>query len=196
VVLAVDLDDKGEVTGVTVVEPKAPTGLGFEEAAVTAAYSLGFEPAEIAGKPAPIQIVYTFKFPLPKPAAPRPRPGHAVAGAGAQAGSGGELRRRVAGAGNRSPMSGILVTVYRSGGEAPVGFENITDAKGHFHFFDLQPGTWKSSSSLPRTIPSAPPRRSMRARPRMPPTTSRRVHTIPSTRWSPPSASAKKSAAR
>jgi len=59
---------------VTVVEPKAPTGLGFEEAAVTAAYSLGFEPAEIAGKPAPIQIVYTFKFPLPKPAAPAPRP--------------------------------------------------------------------------------------------------------------------------
>ncbi|MGA9656986.1 MAG: TonB family protein, partial [Polyangia bacterium] len=61
VTLLVDLDDKGEVTGATVIEPKAPTGFGFEEAAVTAAYSLGFEPAEVAGKPVPVQIVYKFK---------------------------------------------------------------------------------------------------------------------------------------
>ncbi|HJX66168.1 MAG TPA: TonB family protein, partial [Polyangia bacterium] len=154
VVLAVDLDDKGEVTGVTVVEPKTPTGLGFEEAAVTAAYSLGFEPAEIAGKPAPIQIVYTFKFPLPKPAAPPPPPPATPLPVQAPKpvpveNFAGVLLER----GTRLPMSGILVTVYRSGGEAPVGFENITDAKGHFHFFDLQPGTWKVFIEPPSYYP-------------------------------------------
>ena len=154
VVLAVDLDDKGEVTGVTVVEPKTPTGLGFEEAAVTAAYSLGFEPAEIAGKPAPIQIVYTFKFPLPKPAAPPPPPPATPLPVQAPKpvpveNFVGVLLER----GTRLPMSGILVTVYRSGGEAPVGFENITDAKGHFHFFDLQPGTWKVFIEPPSYYP-------------------------------------------
>jgi len=50
-------------------------------------------------------------------------------------------------------MSGILVTVYRSGGGEPVGFENITDAKGQFHFFDLQPGTWKVFIEPPAYYP-------------------------------------------
>ena len=134
VTLLVDLDEKGEVTGATVVEPKTPTGLGFEEAAVTAAYSLGFEPAEIAGKPTPISITYTFKFPLPKPAAPPPPPPATPVPVAAPKPPPvenfvGVLRER----GTRIPMAGILVTVYRSGEAEPVGFENITDAKGQFH---------------------------------------------------------------
>ena len=155
VTLLVDLDEKGEVTGATVVEPKTPTGLGFEEAAVTAAYSLGFEPAELAGKPVPIQVTYTFKFPLPKPAAPPPPPPPA-APVPVEAPKPppvenfvGVLRER----GTRLPMAGILVTVYRSGEAEPVGFENITDAKGQFHFLDLQPGTWKVFIEAPSYYP-------------------------------------------
>ena len=156
VALLVDLDEKGEVTGATVIEPKTPTGIGFEEAAVTAAYSLGFEPAEIAGKPVPIQITYTFKFPLPKPAAPPPLPPPAAAPVPVAAPKAppvenlvGVLRER----GTRIPMSGILVTVYRSGEAEPVGFEDITDAKGQFHFFDLQPGVWKVFIEPPAYYP-------------------------------------------
>ncbi len=154
VTLLVDLDEKGEVTGATVVEPKTPTGLGFEEAAVTAAYSLGFEPAEIAGKPTPISITYTFKFPLPKPAAPPPPPPATPVPVAAPKPPPvenfvGVLRER----GTRIPMAGILVTVYRSGEAEPVGFENITDAKGQFHFFDLQPGTWKVFIEPPAYYP-------------------------------------------
>jgi TonB family protein len=154
VALLVDLDEKGEVTGATVIEPKTPTGLGFEEAAVTAAYSLGFEPAEMAGKPARIQFKYTFKFPAPKPAAPPPPP--VVTPVPVEAPKPppvenfvGVLRER----GTRMPMAGILVTVYRNGEEQPVGFENITDAKGQFHFFDLQPGTWKVFIDAPSYYP-------------------------------------------
>jgi len=154
VALLVDLDDKGEVTGASVIEPKTPTGLGFEDAAITAAYSLGFEPAEVAGKPVPVQIVYKFKFVPPKPAAPPPvaapviAPVEAPKPAPVENFTGVLLER-----GTRMPMAGILVTVYRSGGEAPVGFENITDAKGYFHFFDLQPGTWKIFIEPPSYYP-------------------------------------------
>ena len=155
VTLLVDLDEKGEVTGATVMEPKTPTGLGFEEAAVTAAYSLGFEPAEVAGKPAAVQIMYKFKFVPPKPAAPPPppvatpvTPVEAPKPAPVENLVGVLLER-----GTRLPMSGILVTVYRSGGEGPVGFEAITDAKGHFHFFDLAPGDWKVFIEPPAYYP-------------------------------------------
>ena len=154
VALLVDLDDKGEVTGASVIEPKTPTGLGFEDAAITAAYSLGFEPAEVAGKPVSVQIVYKFKFVPPKPAAPPPVAAPVIAPVEAPKpvpveNFTGVLLER----GTRMPMSGILVTVYRSGGEAPVGFENITDAKGYFHFFDLQPGTWKIFIEPPSYYP-------------------------------------------
>jgi hypothetical protein len=141
ITLAVDLDDKGSVVGAAVIEPKAPTGLGFEEAALTAAYDLGFEPAEIAGKPTAVQIIYTFKFPAPPP--PKPEPPKIVQVEKPKPipveNFNGQLLER----GTRIPMAGILVTVYRSDGETPVGFENITDSKGAFHFFDLEPGTWK-----------------------------------------------------
>jgi TonB family protein len=160
VTLLVDLDEKGEVTGASVVEPKTPTGLGFEEAAQTAAYSLVFEPAELMGKPTAVQIVYKFKFVPPKPPAPAPvaNPDSGVTEAGAPVEAPkpapvenfeGVLLER----GTRLPMSGVLVTVYRKDGEQPVGFESITDAKGQFHFFDLEPGTWKVFAEPPSYYP-------------------------------------------
>jgi len=154
VALLVDLDEKGEVTGATVMAPKTPTGLGFEDAAVTAAYSLGFEPAEMAGKPVAVQINYIFKFPAPKPVAPPPPPVATPALVEAPKpppveNFTGLLLER----GTRTPMSGILVTVYRRDAEQPVGFENISDAKGQFHFFDLEPGVWKVFIEPPAYYP-------------------------------------------
>jgi len=154
VVLLVDLDDKGQVKGAAVIEPKTPTGLGFEEAALTAAYDLGFEPAELAGKPTEVQINYTFTFPAPKPPAPEPPPPAPTPVEAKPApppveNFAGTLVER----GTRLPMAGILVTVYRTEGDKPVGFENITDAKGAFHFFDLAPGEWKVRIEPPNYYP-------------------------------------------
>ena len=139
--LLVDLDDTGAVTGAAVVEPKTPTGLGFEEVALTAAYDLAFEPAELAGKPVPVQIVYKFKFVPPKPPAPEPvkaAPVEKPKPVPVENFAGTLVER-----GTRLPLAGILVTVYRTEGETPVGFETTTDANGAFHFYDLGPGTWK-----------------------------------------------------
>jgi TonB family protein len=141
ITLLVDLDDTGAVTGASVVEPKTPTGLGFEETALTAAYDLAFEPAELAGKPVPVQIIYKFKFIPPKPPAPEPpKPVEVEKPKPVPVENfSGTLVER----GTRLPLAGILVTVYRTEGETPVGFEATTDAKGEFHFYDLAPGTWK-----------------------------------------------------
>lgn len=154
VIVAVDLDDKGGVTGAAVLEPKTPTGLGFEDAALTAAYDLGFEPAEIAGKPVPVQIIYTFKFPAPPP--PQAEPVKAVEAEKIEKPKPAPVENftgRLVERGTRLPMAGILVTIYRSDGEKPVGFENITDAKGAFHFFDLELGTWKVRIEPPSYYP-------------------------------------------
>ncbi len=151
ITLAVDLDDKGSVVGAAVLEPKTPTGLGFEEAALTAAYDLGFEPAEVAGKPTAVQIIYTFKFLAPLP--PKPEPEKVVAVEKPKPVPVENFTGVLVERGTRLPLSGFLVTVYRSEGETTVGFEDHTDAKGTFHFFDLGPGTWKVRIEPPAYYP-------------------------------------------
>jgi hypothetical protein len=142
-------------TGASVVEPKQPTGFGFEEAAVAAAYELAFAPAEIEGKPVAVQILYTFKFVPPKPEAPA-TPSPAVAPVQPQTlpapsvkNFAGILRER----GTRLPLGGTLVTVYRDDGPKPVGFECTSDQGGHFAFFDLAPGPWQVQIELPGYYP-------------------------------------------
>ena len=141
--LLIDLDDSGAVTGAAVVSPEKPTGLGFEDAALTAAYDLAFEPAEMAGKPVPVQINYIFRFPVPPPPAPAPEPTKAAEAPKPNPAPVENFTGTLVERGTRLPLAGVLVTVYRTEGEAPVGFEATTDAKGAFHFYDLEPGTWK-----------------------------------------------------
>jgi TonB family protein len=143
VTLLVDLDDKGEVSGAAVIEPKPPTGMGFEEAAVIAAYQLGFEPAEMNGKPVPVQITYKFKFIPPRRAAPPPPQAEEVAPEPPKPVPVENFTGLLVERGTRLPMSGVTVTVYRNEDGKPVGFEAQSDDKGVFHFFDLAPGTWK-----------------------------------------------------
>ena len=153
ITLLIDLDSKGEVTGVAVIEPKQPTGLGFEDAAVAAAYQLAFEAAEMNGKPLAVQIPYTFKFIPPKPAAPPPPKVETVAPEPPKPPPVKNFVGQLVERGTRLPMSGVLVTVYRSEEGKPIGFEAITDGKGGFHFFDLAPGAWKVNIELPGYYP-------------------------------------------
>lgn len=157
--LLLDVDERGQVGAAAVLEPTVPTGLGFEDAAMAAAYQLVFEPAELDGKPVAVQILYTFKFLPPKaepvaPAASAPPAPTVEPSKPARApvkNLAGRLRER----GTRLPMAGILVTVYRDDGPAPVGFECASDPSGQFAFFDLEPGTWKVSIEAPGYYPFA-----------------------------------------
>lgn len=166
ITLAVDLDEKGEVSGVAVIDPKpnVPADLGFEDAALSAAYDLRFEPAEAAGKPIPIQIIYKFKFPPPPPPAPVAPTPTATETATATATATTTVEkpkpqpvRNLEGVllerGTRAPMSGITVTAYRDVEGKNVGFESTTDADGHFEFFDLEPGDWKVLVETPSYYP-------------------------------------------
>ena len=64
VILLLDIDEKGFVTGVGVDTPATPAGMGFDEAATLAAQGWEFEPAEMDGKPIAIQISYRYRFVL------------------------------------------------------------------------------------------------------------------------------------
>jgi TonB family protein len=143
VILVLDLDAQGKVTGASVAQPSAHPDLGFETAAMAAARQLEFEPAVTDGKPVAIQIQYRFRF---KPAVPPPSAAAGPSSAAPPAAPrrppvvnlSGQLRER----GTRLPLVGVLVTVFREGEGGPVGFEATSDATGSFQFFDLLPGRW------------------------------------------------------
>jgi TonB family protein len=169
VLLLIDINDQGKVESVGIAEPANPPGMGFEEAATVAAQQFEFEPAEVDGKPIPAQIKYRYHFKLtPKAPPPPPPPPQAVptppAGvtptpaapaapptpaAQPVVNFSGQLRER----GTRLPMAGVLVTVFRDDGPAPVGFEASADSTGAFRFFDLAPGSWKVLIESPGYYP-------------------------------------------
>jgi len=66
VILRLDIDKDGKVTGVAVVEP---AGHGFDEAATEAAKRFLFEPARRGTTPIPARILYRYGFTL-RPASP------------------------------------------------------------------------------------------------------------------------------
>ncbi|MGC4093445.1 MAG: TonB family protein [Polyangiaceae bacterium] len=99
VVLALEIDEQGQVTGVNVVEP---AGHGFDEAAQAAAAKFRFKPAERGGKPVKSRILYRYSFqfrPPPPPVEQKPQPG--------------VLRGRVTVAGEQAPLVGAKLRVKR-----------------------------------------------------------------------------------
>ncbi|RMG11858.1 MAG: TonB family protein [Deltaproteobacteria bacterium] len=114
VVLTLTLDETGRVTDVAVTRPLHPL---LDAAAVAAARQLRFTPAEVNGKPAPVQIEFRYVFTF-RP--PEPPPGTDEAKAPAEATLQGEVLVR----GRRDPIEGAIV---RSG-EAVAE----TDAEGRF----------------------------------------------------------------
>ena len=172
VVLLVDIDERGEVTGATLAEPVATPGLGFEEAALEAAYSLAFEPAEIDDKPVPVQVTYRFTFRPPSKPAPLP----ANPDAGALAGDGGAeigdgsapladqgsrpagltLRGRLLERGTRAPLANVTFLVYPEEADAgvPENPREITSGDdASFVVTDLAPGRWTLDIDDPGYVP-------------------------------------------
>jgi len=94
VALEIDISEKGEVLDARVLQP---VGNGFDEAALTAARALRFQPAEIDGRPAAVRIEYRFNFemkeapPAPpasaEPGGPAPAPATSLRGVILQRGS-------------------------------------------------------------------------------------------------------------
>jgi TonB family protein len=163
--LVIDINAEGKVDSVGIAEPVDPAGMGFEEAAMAAVQQFEFEPAEVAGKPIAVRINYRYHFKLePKAPPPPPPPADAAAAAAPAAAApvappapvrppvvnfSGKLRER----GTRLPLAGVLVTVFRDDGPAPVGFEATADATGAFQFFDLGAGSWKILIEAPGYFP-------------------------------------------
>jgi TonB family protein len=165
VILILDIDETGAVTSVGIDTPASPPDLGFDEAAMLAAQSWQFEPAEMDGKPIAVQITYRYRFTLkPKsPPAPATQPGEPASQPSAPPGKDaapepakvpvvnftGKLVER----GTRTPMAGVVVTVFRDDVEPPIGFEATTDASGRFDFFDLAAAQWKVLVDAPGYYP-------------------------------------------
>jgi TonB family protein len=157
VTLLLDIDERGEVTAAALAEAAAPPGLGFEEAALAAAYDLAFEPAEIDGRPVAVQVSYRFKFrPPPQPAPARPALDAGterssamydggVAAEAAPPPPGLTLRGRILERGRRTRLSNVAVLVFQDNTDAgtPENVRELTSSgDGSFAAADLTPGRW------------------------------------------------------
>ncbi len=158
VALIVDIDERGEVTGAAVDRPATPPGYGFDETALQAAYSLGFEPAEMDGRPVAVQVVYTFRFRPPRPALDGgvvdASPEAAVAmDAGdtipvtAQPAGSGRLEGKLLERGRRTPLSSATLLLAQEDQDGGTSLPRIitTDLDGSFVADDLPPGRYAVS---------------------------------------------------
>jgi TonB family protein len=117
--LLVTIGADGSVTEVTVSQP---AGHGFDEAAVKALQQFQFTPAEIDGKPSPVQIQYSYRFVAPEP--PKEPPLNFT----------GEVIARDTG----KPLEGASVVVQTQ----PNLLSTLTDANGRFALRGVPTGTF------------------------------------------------------
>jgi TonB family protein len=169
VTLLIDIDERGEVSAAALAEPIAAPGLGFEEAALEAAYGLAFEPAEIEGSPVAVQVTYRFNFkPPPKPTPSQPVPDAGAEGESTDSGGGAAsidsvgravgltLRGRLLERGMRTPMAGVSLLIYQENadaGEPGNAREFSSDRNGVFAVADLAPGRWTLMIDNPGYVP-------------------------------------------
>jgi TonB family protein len=118
VVLSIVIGEDGAVTGVKVLE--AGPHPSFAPAAEAAVRQFKFRPAEIDGKPAPVEIEYRYDFVLKREAPPVPAEAPIL------------LTGRVIERGTRTPIAGAAI---EAGGVAAE-----TDAQGRFALRGLTPG--------------------------------------------------------
>lgn len=126
VVLVLEIDTAGKVTKATV---EAPQGNGFDEAAVSAAQQLEFEPAKKNGTPIAARIKYRVEFAVPK----------------------GKLSGRVL-APSGAPLSATVTLSPATGGGASRKVE--TDARGAWTLSDLEAGSYRVTVEAPGQKPS------------------------------------------
>lgn len=159
VALRVDIDERGEVTGAAVEKPATPSGYGFDETALQAAYALAFEPAEIEGRQVPVQVVFTFRFRPPRPlvdagiADARPEAaapsdwGGPPSDVGVRAVVAGRLEGRLLERGRRTPLASVALLLVPEDQDA--GFVEThlvtTGPDGTFVVEGLVPGKYLAS---------------------------------------------------
>lgn len=137
VMLDIEIDATGAVTGVTV---EAPVGSGFDEAAVAAARQFVFRPAEDATGPVPVIIAFDFGFALKAPP-----PAEAVVTEAPENVS-GTLREM----GSRRLLPNVPIAVVGPTEADPGGaLTTETDADGAFHLRGVPSGTWTLRASDP-----------------------------------------------
>ena len=132
-----------DVTGVvTKVDVLAPVGDGFDEAAVAAAMQYVFEPAEIDGKPAPIQVETTINFVIEQRAEPEPPPPPPQERAGPP-NHGGPMSQPITiqgvalERGTRRKLAGVIVSI------AELKLDAVTGNDGTFYFHGIAPGHYE-----------------------------------------------------
>jgi TonB family protein len=153
VTLLVDIDERGEVTGAAVETPATPSGYEFDETALQAAYSLGFEPAEIDGSPVAVQVVFTFRFRPPPPVLDggvvetRPEadlPADAGSAVASQPRGTGRLEGRLLERGRRTPLAAASLLLSLDDPDAGAAEPRIitTGPDGTFVADELPPGKY------------------------------------------------------
>ncbi|WP_242338150.1 MULTISPECIES: TonB-dependent receptor domain-containing protein [Anaeromyxobacter] len=116
--LSIVIDVHGEVHQAVVVDPGPHPG--FAPAALHAVQQFRFRPAEIDGKPAPVEIAYRYDFVLRRATPPPPAESPVV------------LAGRVIERGTRTPVAGASIDVG--------GVATETDADGRFSVRGVAPG--------------------------------------------------------
>jgi TonB family protein len=125
VVMMLTLDDQGQVTDVSIQESsKSPHS--FDEAAIKAAKQFKFTPAEIDGKPAPVQIAFKYEFTFTEEVSQVEQKTET-----------GQLTGLIIEKGTKTPLPALSVKLIDR------NLEQFTDAEGRFSFTDLAPGKVK-----------------------------------------------------
>jgi TonB family protein len=128
VLLLIEIDASGAVTRVEVLEP---AGYGFDEAALEAAKTLRFSPAEDATGPVPVAIEFAYHFVQDAASAPEAVP----------EGPPADLPVNLTGAlvelGTRAPLADVAVALVRADGGV---LEATTGADGRFGFAGVPAG--------------------------------------------------------
>lgn len=139
----IHIDEMGTVTAVDVLEK---VGDGFDEAAVAAAMQYVFNPAEIDGKPAAINVETAINFVIEQsaePEEPPPDPGTTAPVSDGPPNHVGRmsdpitLQGEVVERGTRSKLSGVIVSI------AELGLDAVTGEDGSFYFHGVPPGTYR-----------------------------------------------------
>jgi TonB family protein len=118
VVLAIDIDARGQVSKVEVAES---AGGAFDRAAIEAARQFVFEPAEIDGKATPVRILYAYRFTEKTELVPL----------GPQVNFEGVIEERF----SKRPLAGVRVEL------AGTHTATLTGSDGAFRFEDVPLGT-------------------------------------------------------
>ena len=122
VVLLLTLDEQGSVTAVEVSEPSG-SPFPFDQLALDASKQFKFSPAEIDGKPAPVQIAFKYEFTYQEEVK-KVEVKQEI----------GQLTGLVLERGTRRPLAGVEVKLLKR------DITTFTDGEGRFTFEELAPG--------------------------------------------------------